>query len=444
MKQPNKCAECGGTFEEKSIRRIVMRTALLLVFVSSVGSHFGQQATLEGEQNSPTARLHEDALVVDGHVHVISRVFYEGIDPWKPQVTGLFDFARAKEGGLDLAIHTVFVEDAYNRYNYTVKQACRLIEIFHRTLEANPDKMELALTSADVRNIVRNGKMAQILALEGGFDMEGDLEVLRLFYRLGVRMIQFVNHNTTNAYADAWVGEQKWLGINELGRKIIREMNRLGILIDISHASEAARLQIIAASEAPVVASHVGVKHLSDYPQNLSERVIKALAAKEGVIALTGYGPMISQKYWDWYQKRPKPVRTKSRGESLSSVIRPASSNDVEYITELDAELRDRWVNGPSWWYSKPWRETVPVGAPRPTVEDLVRTVDYVVNLVGADHVAMGLDLMWGRDWLDNFDATSYPRLTEALVARGYDAQTVRKILGENWLRLLDMAKVVK
>src|ERR1700733_12310570 len=109
------------------------------------------------------AKLHKESIVIDGHVHVISRVFHEHIDPWKAQKTGLIDFARAELGGVKVIIHALYIEDPYNRYNYTIKHACRLLEIFHQVMEANSDKMELALTSADVRRIVAKGKMAHIL-----------------------------------------------------------------------------------------------------------------------------------------------------------------------------------------------------------------------------------------------------------------------------------------
>ena len=172
-------------------------------------------------QRSSSAALHNDAIVFDGHEHTMNRVYWEGIDPWKVQTTGIWDYARAKQGGLDVVIEQLRLEDQYTNYNYAVKQACRLIETFYRVLEANRDKMELALSTADVRRIVGSGKMAVILGIEGGFDMEGDLDVLRLFYRLGVRLVQFVNHNTTNAYADAAAGEQKWGGITDHGREVI-------------------------------------------------------------------------------------------------------------------------------------------------------------------------------------------------------------------------------
>jgi len=163
-------------------------------------------------QSIDAAKLHDEAIVIDGHVHIITPVFHQKINPWQVQKTGLFDYARAKQGGLDVVVHTVYIEDPYNNYNYAVKQACRLIETFYRVLDANSDKMELALTSADVRRIVAKGKMAAILALEGGFDTEGDLDVLRLFHRLGVRMIQPISHNTTNAFMDAGLGMSKWGG----------------------------------------------------------------------------------------------------------------------------------------------------------------------------------------------------------------------------------------
>ena len=183
----------------------VKRVGLVLGVVLAAGLLLTGRYFLEAQS---TAALHDDAIVVDGHVHITNRVYWEGIDPWEAQTTGLWDYARAKEGGLDVVIEQVYIEDPYNNYNYAVKQAVRLVETFYRVLEANPERMELALSGADVRRIVEGGKTAVILALEGGFDMEGDLDVLRLFHRLGVRLVQFTNHNTTNAFVDAGLGDQ--------------------------------------------------------------------------------------------------------------------------------------------------------------------------------------------------------------------------------------------
>jgi membrane dipeptidase len=384
------------------------------------------------------AKLHKESIVIDGHVHVISRVFHEKIDPWKPQKTGLIDFARAWKGGVKVIIHALYIEDPYNRYNYTIKQACRLVEIFHQVLEANPTKMELALTSADVRRIVGKGKQAHILGIEGGFDMDGDLDVLRFFYRVGVRMIQFVHHRTTSAFADSYGDEvQVWNGVNERGLNVIREMNRLGILIDVSHGTMLAQEQIVKESKAPVVASHVGAKHFSSHPQNLSDELIQAIARKGGLIGVHGHGSFLNQRYWDWRRFQHETVDW--RTESMKMERKPIDY--AQYIDKLDNLLHKEWCEGPTTFYGTPWKKTYPITAPVPTIEDYIATVDYLIDLVGDDHVAIGLDLMFGTYWLKDFDATSYPRITKALVARRYRAKTIKKILGENWLRVLDSAR---
>jgi len=387
-----------------------------------------------------TTALHDDAIVVDGHVHITNRVYWEGVDPWEAQTTGLWDYARAKQGGLDVVIEQVYIEDPYNNYNYAVKQAVRLVETFYRVLEANPERMELALTVADIRRIVEGGKIAVILALEGGFDMEGDLDVLRLFHRLGVRKVQFTSHDTTNAFADAGLGDQAWGGITDHGRAVIQEMNRLGVLIDVSHASDAAQLAIIEASAAPVVASHHGLRQFSDHTRTLSDAVLTAMAAKGGLVGIHGQNPYLSQASRDWQiaQRRSSTPDF----DWLQDLIRSPSRDYGQYIERLDTEMRENWTRGSG--FAVPWRElqqqTVDAGGPLSTVEDWVNHVEYGLDLVGEDYIGIGLDLWAGKVYMRDFDATSYPRLTEALVAKGYNPSRVRKILGENWLRVLDEA----
>ena len=382
--------------------------------------------------------LHNDAIVVDGHVHITNRVFWEGIDPWQVQEAGLWDYARAKQGGLDVVVEQVYLEDPFNNYNYAVKQAVRLVETFHRVLEANPERMELALTAADVRRIVGSGKTAVILALEGGFDMEGDLDVLRLFHRLGVRLVQFTNHNTTNAFVDAGLSDQVWGGITDHGRAVVQEMNRLGIMIDISHASDAAQLDIIEASAAPVVASHHGLRRFSDAPRSLSDDVLTAMAAKGGLVGIHTSAGFLSQEFLDWSSAQPSAPQT----DWLQDLVRSPSGDYGKYIEALDAKMRENWTRD----FDVGWRErqqpTIDAGGPLPTEEDWATHVDYAVNLVGEDYIGIGTDMLSGGRNIRDFDATGYPRFTEALVERGYAPSRVRKILGENWLRVLDAAKV--
>ncbi len=221
-------------------------------------------------------------LIVDGHTHITNRVYWEKIDPWKPQAFG-FDYARAYDAGVRVVIENISPY-GYNNFNYTPKQVLRLIETFHRVLEQHSDRMGLVLRAGDARKIVAAGKMAVVLSVESGFDHEGDLDVLRSLFRLGLRGVQFATQTCFNAFADSSVGGPGiWSGINFRGHKLVELMNELGILIDVTHASQEAQAQVIAASDAPVVASHVAMEAVSGdgTPGELmSDEVLRALSAK--------------------------------------------------------------------------------------------------------------------------------------------------------------------
>jgi membrane dipeptidase len=388
-------------------------------------------ARLSGQvRTSPT-------LLVDGHVHITGRVYWEGIDPWRPQPIGDWDYARARQGGVNVVIENI-APYGYNTYNTTVKQVGRLIETFHRVLEANSNRMELALTSADVRRIVASGKLAVILGIESGFDQEGDIDVLRLWHRLGVRLIQF-SSQVTNSYADSSLrGEPKWNGINDRGRRLIAEMNRLGIMIDIAHATEAAQRQIIEASRAPVVDSHVGMRAVCDNPANMPDDILRALAAKGGMVGIHSYAAVISQRYYDWMRTlstgggayasgRPDPPRAELQ------LVRSPTRDYGEYIAALDTEMGNLWRR----WFGQRWPEAAEAEPLVPTEDEWASHVEHAVRIAGSTHVALGLDLTNGRSTLKNFDARGYPRLAEAIRKRNLPDT----VLGENWLRIMDAAK---
>jgi membrane dipeptidase len=376
-------------------------------------------------------------LLMDGHVHITNRVYWEGIDPWKPQPVGDFDYARARQAGVNVVIENV-APYGYNTYNTTVKQTGRLIETFHRVVDANPDKMELALTSADVRRITAAGKLAVILSIEAGFDQDGDIDILRLWHRLGVRVIQFASQVTT-AYADSSVrGEAKWSGINDRGRRLITEMNRLGMLIDISHATEAAQRQIIEASRAPVVASHVALRALCNNPGNMPDDILRALVAKGGMIGIHASADLISQRYYDWARTHPVvPVNGITRNEIIYAelpFIRSPNQDYGEYIDKLDSELGGRWRR----LYAMRWQESPEAVPLVPTVDEWVAHVEHAVQIAGMKSVGIGLDMTNARSTLKNFDSRSYPQLVEALRRKQL---ATPEILSENWLRVFDAAK---
>ena len=386
-------------------------------------------------------------IFMDGHVHVIDRVFWEGIDPWKPQPVGSIDYARARQGGVNVVIDNVAAY-GYEDYNGTVKQVGRMIETFYRVLDANHDKMDLALTSADVRRIVGKGKFAVLLGIESGFDQDGDIDMLHMWHRLGVRCIQFTSY-AGNAYADAASASgsgdiEHWGGINDRGRKLIAEMNRLGILIDISHATESSMRQIVEASRAPIVGSHMGLLSVANRKGiNMPDDVAVAIAKKGGLIGVTSVANATTQRYLDWQRSRPagRPAPSGMAGISLGNEpaplnvpgwVRKRSPDYGAYSEALYTVMKRRWID----MWSEPWRDDPE--APIPTVEDWADHVQHAVTLMGADHVGIGLDLFQGRSHTKDWDATGYHLLAEALQRRNIP----KSVLGENWMRVLDTAKI--
>ena len=441
-------------------RRILIGVVSVVVIGAGVAARGAGQAQPPAQSvAAAAAALHKEAIVIDGHVHITELEYHQGIDAWKEQETGTFDYARAKQGGLDVVMHAVYTIDGYNMYNYGIKHALRLIDTFYRTLEANQDKMELALTSADVRRIVASGKMAAILAIEGNPDMEGDLAVLRMWYRLGVRMLQLTPHNSTSALLDARIDEHLWGGVSPRGRAFIREMNRLGIIVDASHSSEEAHLQVIEASLAPVVDSH---SSYGTRAGSQSAKVLKALAAKGGMLGMLS-SAVDSEALDAWRTLHPgRPDSgTDESGAFVSRArrstlllpnkgVRPPEDRRGEYIAALDAEVRDEKTrritkDARGDQYGTAWRtlqaQDIESGLPLPTPADWAKQALSIVNLVGDSHVGIGLDMM-AKPNMRDFTAASYPRLTEALLTKGLSPAAVKNVLGENWLRLLDQAKV--
>ena len=204
-------------------------------------------------------------------------------------------------------VENIWAEPAYQPYNLTTKQVIRLLETFYQILDKNRDRMELALSMADVRRIAATKKMAVILGLEAGWEMDGDLQVLRFLYRMGLRMSQFTTYTATSSYADGGSGPVVWNGINDQGRAIVQEMNRLGLVIDVAHASEATQRAVIEASEAPITDSHRGLRHFVNSGGTMSDDTLIALAKKGGVIGLHSSGPQISASYAKAMRGREMP-----------------------------------------------------------------------------------------------------------------------------------------
>jgi membrane dipeptidase len=252
-------------------------------------------------------------------------------------------------------------------------------------------------------------------------------------------MIQFSSH-ITNSYSDAFStasGETKWSGINERGRRLVAEMNRLGIMIDITHSTEAAQRQIIDASRAPVVVSHVGVQALCNNPGNFSDDLLRALAAKGGLIGIKAKAANISQRYLDW--QRSHPVARKN-GLTYDEMIQPklsfVMSPDQDfgaYIDAADSKIRELWRSA----YAQTWQDEPEGEALVPTADEWAEHVQHAIEMAGPANVGIGLDA-GPTSLVKGFNNGSYRLLVEALRKRNAPAG----VLGENWLRVMDAAKV--
>jgi len=390
--------------------------ATLLLFLAVAGI---RGALAQGPADR-AARLHRDAFVMDAHVHFMNRQIYLGGDigerPAGPVGGVGVDLPSAREGGLKAFFFNLYVEDAYAARNYEVKQALRLVDLALEQIRKNHDKIELALNADDIQRINRAGKMAAVLDFEGAFDMDGSLAVLRNLHRLGVRGIQFADNARPTNYADSACCAPKWNGINDKGRALIREANRLGMFINLAHASDDVWRQVIEYSKHPVISTHQGLRKFNpDVAYNTSDELVKKLAAKGGILGMHFSPTTWSRPFYEYYQKK--------RASAPAPTAKAAAPQTFEEITN-HFRLTSAKV------------DPLP---PKEVIESTNRwaeVVDYYVRLVGEDHVALGSDFGGGlavRAGMTNIN--QYENVTRALVEKGYSDERIRKILGGNLLR---------
>jgi membrane dipeptidase len=366
------------------------------------------------------ASLHRDALVFDAHVHVVNRQFYHGGDMGQRVHDGQFDLPRARDGGLDAMFFSLFVTEQYYPARVETQQVLRLIDAAYEQLESNKDTIELAFNASDVERISRAGKIAAFMDLEGGFNLDGDLAVLRNLYRLGLRSFQLPAHNWANNFADSCCAPRKWDGLNDRGRAVIKEANRLGMVINVSHGSDETIAQAIEASSDPVVATHHGLRSINDIPRTMPDDLVRKLAAKGGVIGFQIGNEFHNVKVFQW--------RTKRAGKPFwdtTDIGRKEAGMTLEQLDRLAA----------------PMFPMVGIDAPEAiklTPYEWLAAVERGIQLVGEDHVMLGSDFDGGPTLPRGMrDIRDLPLLTDAMLKRGWSETRIRKFLGGNLLRVV-------
>jgi membrane dipeptidase len=371
------------------------------------------------EVSARARAVHRRALVFDGHVHALDREFYHGGSFGDRMHDGYWDLPRAREGGVGAFFLSVYIPEEYYPGRFETKQALRRIEHALEQLELNRDKVELALNADDVERIRAKGKMAAVLDIEGSYDLDGDLGVMGAMYRLGVRSAQLSAHNWNQHYADACCSAPQWNGLTDHGREVVREMNRLGMVINVSHASDESTSQAIDASSDPIIATHNGMRSIVDIPRNMPDWLLKKMAAKGGV-----FGFQIGNEFHSPIEYAYQTEHTHHAVFDTSSVRDEVAGKTIYEVDKIVAPQFPRV--GPD----------VP-DAVRLTVDQWVAVVDRAIQMIGEDYVSLGTDLDGGPNLPRGMrDVRDLPMITDAMLRRGYSESRIDKFWGGNLLRL--------
>jgi membrane dipeptidase len=334
------------------------------------------------------------------------------------------DLPRMAEGGLDAEFFAVYVGQGVRTpegYARARERVTRLLDAIHKMCEDYPQLVGLATSPEDAYRLEKEGKRAAFIGMENGYPIGKDLSLMRKYYERGVRYITLC-HSSDNDICDSSTDRRnpEDNGLSEFGKKVVGECNRLGIMVDISHASDKSFFDVLEVTEAPVIASHSSVRMLCDHPRNLSDEMIKALAENGGVIQICFVSSFIKET-------KPNPERDKAFA-ALGKKYGPRREIKDEAIQE---KMRQEYTE---------IRERYPVE--RATLKDLVDHIDYVVKLAGVDHVGIGTDFDGGGGVEGCDDVSEIPNITEELMHRGYSEEDIRKIWGGNIMRVL--SKVIE
>jgi membrane dipeptidase len=362
--------------------------------------------------------IHRKAIVVDTHNDITSMMTDDGYDLGTPSVGKYHtDLARMKEGGLTAEFFSVYVDRKYATTGGSARRAMDMIDMVYRAAEKYPNQLVMAGSVADIRRAKRAGKVAALMGIEGGHAIENSLSALRDFYRLGIRYMT-LTHNNTNDWADACCDASRHNGLSDYGKEVVREMNRLGMLVDISHVSDKTMSDVLDISTAPVIASHSSARALANHRRNIPDELLRRIAKNGGVVMINFYPAFIDE-------------RVRTAAEARSARLRP----------QYDA-LNERYKNDPQ----RLEEETNKLNAANPLpvtpLSVLIDHFDHVAKVAGVDHVGIGSDFD-GVPFLPEgmHDIAQLPKITYELLKRGYSERDVRKVLGENLLRAFAQAE---
>jgi membrane dipeptidase len=370
--------------------------------------------------NNDPEMIHRRAIVIDMHADTTQRLVDENVDLAQRLPDGHLDAVRAKEGGLDAQFFSIWVEPELfgGGGERAVKRADLQIQAVRDLAARHPETWELATTAADVRRISESGKIAALMGMEGGYAIDEKIANVERYYQMGVRYL-----SPAWSVSTSWAGSSgdeagKTRGLNDFGKQVIREMNRLGIMVDVSHLSDRAFWDIVNTSSRPVIATHSGCRAITNVPRNLTDEMIVALAKTGGVVNVIFYPEHIEPGYSEKKKKVDAQIAAEVQRAS------DAEKGDVAHKKLARDRVRhDEYL-----------KRLPPVSVAR-----IVDHIDHIVKLVGIDHVGIGSDFDGVQVVpADLKSVADLPNLTKELLQRGYSESDIDKILGGNMLRVME------
>jgi len=386
----------------------ISSVSLLGVFVMVVAA--SAQAVSEKAK-----KLQSSSIVVDTHDDTTQRLLDPTFDLAARQTDGNIDIPRMREGGLTAIFFSIWIPGKIMGPE-AVQKALKQIDAVRETVRKHPNELVLATTADDVRAAKQQNKIAALMGVEGGHMIGNDLSVLRTFAALGVRYMT-LTHMENNEWADSSTAKPEHNGLTDFGKDVVREMNRLGIIVDISHVSDKTFHDVLATTRAPVFASHSSCRSLCNAARNMSDEMIGDLAKNGGVIQINYHVGFLSQEFRDYEAAHPDAEK-----EINEEVKKRCGDNESCKSVAGDQVVRDFMETGK---------------LPRVDWNLIVEHIDHAVKIAGPDHVGLGSDFDGAVMPMGMQDVTHIPQITDALLKKGYTESDIRKILGENTLRVL-------
>jgi len=382
--------------------------------------------SLAAAQNTPVSArakaIHDSAIVIDTHADTPQRFLDDNYDIGNtdPKDVGHISLDKARAGNLGAEFFSIWVDPSTNEGHFA-KHTLDLIDSVYEQAERHPDRMMMAFSVADIERAHREKKLAALMGIEGGHSIENDIRLLRNFYRLGVRYMTLTWSNT-NEWGDS-SGDiddakvQHHNGLTDFGKQVVTEMNRLGMMVDISHVADKTFWDAIAVSKAPVIASHSSARALCNARRNMTDDMLRAVAKNGGVVDVNFFSGFDSQQYWDALM---------AQGDKQQAAV-------DAYLAKLKAEGKE-----PSYMDKERIQHEWMARIPRPPLSALIDNIDHIAKVAGVDHVGLGSDFdgVSGATPEGMDSAADLPKITQALLDRGYSADDIHKILGGNVLRV--------